>query len=235
MLERYRSALRGLSRNADGQGGDSGAPSKHADEYFSRDRGPQCAAGVETRDRVRLPRRRATRHGPGDGASRRCAAPRPDRRREHDARVPARGRPRLPLPRDRRARHQRRCPAGLPRRGPRPRHRPRRPGRRPHRGAGGARADRRGARRAHDGRAPRCLPGLPVQHRPEVGHGGDPAGGAARPERSPRPGVRRVVLREAARTRSDGPPPVGWPPRRLRPRWLPCGSRRSDRSAAGLP
>ena len=33
-----------------------------------------------------------------------------------------------------------------------------------------------------------ALPGLPVQHRPEVGHSGAPAGGAARPEREPTTG-----------------------------------------------
>ena len=43
--------------------------------------------------------------------------------REHDARVPTRGRPRLPLHRDRRPRHPRRRAGRVPRRHPRSRHR----------------------------------------------------------------------------------------------------------------
>ena len=45
---------------------------------------------------------------------------------EHDARLRARGRPRLPVPRDRRPRHRRRRAGGVPRRPTRPRHRPHR-------------------------------------------------------------------------------------------------------------
>ena len=62
------------------------------------------------------------------------------------------------------------------------------------------RADRRRARRARDGRAARGVPRLPLQHRHQVGRGGAPAGRAASTApRSPRPGLRRVVLPAPAR------------------------------------
>ena len=72
---------------------------------------------VPARERLHLPRLARTD---------RVRAPRRRERsaREHDAGVRARGSARLPLRRDRRARHRRRRAARLPRRRPRPRHRP---------------------------------------------------------------------------------------------------------------
>ena len=156
-----------------------------------RDRGPEFAARVESRDRVRLSRRRArpARLGHRDGPPRWRAAPGDPRRREHAARLPARRRARLPLPRDRRPRHQRRCAAGLPRRRARPGHRRHRPAR----GADRRRRwPRPGSRGEHA--VPTMaellggVPGLPVQHRPQGRRSGAPAGGAARPHAQPTTG-----------------------------------------------
>ena len=204
---------------------------QHAGEYFSRDRGAECAAGVETRDRVRLPRRRARPAGLGhrDGAPRRRAAPRPPRRREHAARVPARGRPRLPLPRDRRARHQRRRAAGLPRRCARPGHR--------HTSAWSPTSP---PSRWRWRGSPRCTPcpRWPSCSRsfPDCRFNIDLKSDAAVPPlvelldrtRQPTTGSASGPSPAGGSTRSAGPPPVGWPPRRPRPRWLlPARSRRS--------
>ena len=175
-LERYPSALRGLSRNADGPGGDSGAPSQHAGEYFSRDRGAAVRSresrpvtGFAYLDAVRpagsviaMAHRGGALHPEIPGAENtlhafRHAVALGYRYLETDVHATSDG---VLL-----AFHD----AALDRVTDHSR-----PGRGPHRGAGGARADRRGARRTHDGRAARGLPGLPVQHRPEVGHRGAP-------------------------------------------------------------
>ena len=100
--------------------------------------------------------------------SRRGHPPRHRGPREHRPRVPPRPRARLRLPRDRRARDLRRCPAGVPRHGARPGDRPHRFDLR-HDVRRGAGRPHRGPRAGADaGGAGRGLPGRPLQHRPQV-------------------------------------------------------------------
>ena len=116
------------------------------------------------------------RHGPGCWRSRTAAAPSTPRSTGLEntlARVPARARPRLRLPRDRRPRHPRRRAARVPRRRPGPGHR------RPRGDLADLTAQRgRSARcRAAASRCPtlaaalRRVPRRPLQHRPQVRRG----------------------------------------------------------------
>ena len=173
--------------------------------------GWHCVPGLARAAGVRPPGRRGTPAG------------------ELLAGLRARGRPRLPLPGDRRPGHRGRGAAGLPRRDPRPAHRPEGPDRRaalPDRRHG---PDRRPGADPEAGGPARQLAGRPVQHRHQAPGGDRPAGRRAPPHRGLGPGLRLSfsALRLRAARRALGRPvctaaspaaiaAVGGRPRRLR-------------------